>query len=349
MLREIVAAHMAKKDAKYKPANEEQIANFQKEILKEWGVKTLAGLEIKDSDLLSISTGSTKLDWALGTPFVEGSINEYYGEMATGKTTFALEAAANATIMGKPVFFFDLERKLRESQLNMIPRLKRELFTRIRPDNGEEAVNMVEKCVREVPGCLVVFDSITQMLPEVEQAESAEKQTMGLVARLCAKMVRKIAGPVERNRCIVLFISHITSNLNPYSSGDTTKGGKAVPNISSQRVRLKKLNSKLIKNKSGDVLGQMVVCRVMKNNMARPFREVEVPIIYGKGIDRSLDLLQIARDLGIIDFLPSGWYVYVSEEYPDGKNTREPDMLDIMNNNKEYRNSIVKQIHEILG
>ncbi len=235
-----------KKSTKYKAASQDQIVKFQEEILKDYGVKAMAGIDIRDADLLSISTGSTKLDWALGTSFVEGSINEYYGENGTGKTTFALEVAANATLMGKPVFFFDLERKLRESQLNMIPRLKRELFTRIRPDNGEEAVNMVEKCVKEVPGCVVVFDSITQMLPEVEQAENAEKQTMGLVARLCAKMVRKISGPVERNRCMVLFISHITSNLNPYASGDTTKGGKAVPDISSQRVRLKKLNSKFV-------------------------------------------------------------------------------------------------------
>lgn len=340
---------MAKKKAiEYKPASEEQIDKFQKEILKEWGVKALGGVDIRDADLLSISTGSTKLDWALGTPFMEGSINEFYGENGTGKTTFALEVAANATQMGKPVFFFDLERKLRESQMNMIGHLKRELFTRIRPDNGEEAVNMVEKCVREVPGCVVIFDSITQMLPEVEQAENAEKMTMGLVARLCAKMVRKIAGPVERNRCMVLFISHITSNLNPYAGGDTTKGGKAVPDISSQRVRLKKLSSKLIKNKGGDIVGQMVVCRVMKNNMARPYREVDVPIIYGSGISKSLDLLQIARDLGVIDYA-NGWYVYVCPEHPDGKNTRETDMLEILKKNKDYRDGIISQVHAMLG
>lgn len=338
-----------KKSAKYKPASEEQIAKFQQDILKDYGVKAMAGTDIRDADLLSISTGSTKLDWACGTPFVEGSINEYYGENGTGKTTFALETAANATMMGKPVFFFDLERKLRESQMNMIPHLDRTLFTRIRPDNGEEAVNMVERCVKEVPGCVVIFDSITQMLPEVEQAENAEKMTMGLVARLCAKMVRKISGPVERNRCMVLFISHITSNLNPYASGDTTKGGKAVPDISSQRIRLKKLNSKLIKQKtSGDIIGQMVVCRVMKNNMARPYREVEVPIIYGHGIDRNLDLLQIARELGIIDY-ENGWYKRVTPEFPDGKNTRESDMIDILSKDKDYANNIVEQVHSILG
>jgi recombination protein RecA len=337
-----------KKASAYKPASPEQIDTFQKEILKDWGPKAKAGPEIKDSELQSISTGSTKLDWALGVPFVEGSINEYYGENAVGKTSFALEVAANATLLGKPVFFFDLERKLRESQLKMFPRLNLELFTRVRPDTGEEAVDKVEKCIKEVPGCVVIFDSVTQMLPEVEGAESSTKQTMGLVARLCAKMIRKISGPVERNRCMVLFISHITSNLNPYASGDTTKGGKAIPDISSQRVRLKKLNSKLIKNKGGDIIGQQVICRVMKNNMARPYIEVEVPLIYGSGIDRSMDLLQLARDLGIIDYA-NGWYSYVSEEFPEGKNKREAELLTIITTDKTYRDSIVNQVKELLG
>ena len=147
---------------------------------------------------------------------------------------------------------------------------------------------------------------------------------------------------------MVLFISHITSNLNPYASGDTTKGGKAVPDISSQRVRLKKLNSKLIKNSGGDIVGQMVVCRVMKNNMARPYREVEVPLIYGSGIDKSADLLQIARDLGVIDYV-NGWYVRVTDEHPDGKNTMEADMLDVINSDVGYRKLLIKQVKEILG
>jgi len=342
---------MAKKKAQGKKClSIEDILGFQENIIKEWSGKVCIGPDIKDGDLASISTGSVKLDWALGVPLVEGSANEIYGDHSTGKSTFALEVAANAIKMGKPVFYFDVERKLRESQINMIRGLNaeaRKLFVRIRPDTGEEAVNMVHKCVTEVPGCLVVFDSITAMLPEVEDAEGAEKQTMGLVARLCWKMVRKTLGPAERNRCTILFISHLTSNLNPYASGDTKKGGKAVGDMASQIIKLKRLNSHLIKDGKGDIIGQMTICRVMKNNMARPFREVSVPIIYGKGIDKALDLLQLARDLCIVDYA-NGWYTLVDEENPEGVRKREAFMLDLIRNDKEYRDGIIKQTKELL-
>ncbi len=337
---------------KYVAADEEVIGGFEKSIMKEWGRQAIHGVDIRDKDLISISTGSMKLDWALGRPFVEGSINEIHGAEGCGKTTLTLEVAATATQLGKPVYFFDLERKLTESQINMIPRLKRELFWRIRPDNGEDAVNKVHACVSNVPGCVIIFDSITQMLPEVEDAEGAEKQTMGTVARLAAKMVRKITGPVERNRCMVLFISHITTNLNPYASGDTTKGGKAVPDIASQRIKLKRLAANLIKDEGGDIIGQMTQCEIKKNNQGIPFRKVEVPIIYGHGIDRSLDLLQLARDLGVIDYA-NGWYKYVDAEYlcvedVETKNTREVDMLEKFAKDKNYRDAVIKKVGELL-
>jgi recombination protein RecA len=346
-------AKKKKELVKYSPATDDQIAGFAKEMLGEWGRQIIHGTDIRDEDLACISTGSTKLDWALGRPFVEGSINEIHGANGTGKTTLALEVAASATMLGKPVYFFDLERKLTESQIDMIPRLKRELFWRIRPDNGEDAVNKVHKCVANIPGCVIIFDSITQMLPEVEDAEGAEKQTMGTVARLAAKMVRKITGPVERNRCMVLFISHITTNMNPYASGDTTKGGKAVPDIAAQRVKLKRLSAGLIKEKStGDIIGQMTKCKVVKNNQTIPFREVEVPIIYGKGIDRSLDLLQVARDLCVVDYT-NGWYTYIEAEYlgrddVEGKRKREADMLEIIAKNPGYRKALITQVKELL-
>jgi recombination protein RecA len=340
-----------KKAKKYEPASEEEIAGFAKSTMSEWGRQAVHGVEIKDENLACISTGSIKLDWALGRPFVEGSINEIHGANGTGKTTLSLEVAASATQLGKPVYFFDLERKLTESQIDMIPRLKRKLFWRIRPDNGEDAVTKVLECVTKVPGCVVIFDSITQMLPEVEDAENVEKQTMGLVARLAAKMVRKINGPVERNRCMVLFISHITTNMNMYASGDTTKGGKAVPDIAAQRVRLKRTGSNLIKVE-GEAIGQNTQCRIVKNNQSVPFKEVLVPIIYGKGIDRSTDLLQVAKDLCVIDHA-NGWYKYLDVEHLDVEghptvNKRETEMLSIIKENKVYRDAIIERVMAIL-
>lgn len=324
----------------------EQLEAFTKGIKKDWGGSVVDGANIEsyDANRRPISTGSTKLDWALTRPLVEGTINEIHGKCGCGKTTLALEVAANATLMGKPVFFFDLERKLVDAQIAMIPRLNRDLFFRIRPDNGEDAVNKVHRCVTEMPGCVVIFDSLTQMLPEVEDAEGAEKQTMGLVARLAAKMVRKINGPVERNRCMVLFISHETANMDMYSGGVKTKGGNAVPDIAAQRIQLKALSAGKIKV-DGEIVGQNTKCKVVKNNQGLPFREVEVPIIYGRGIDRALDLLQVATDLAVID-KNGGWYTF--EFNGETKKMYQPDIIQQIKENEPYRESIVRKVCSLL-
>lgn len=327
-------------------ATPEQIEKFADKIVKNWGC-VVPGVQIDDYDKnrRAISTGSTKLDWAMTKPLVEGTINEIHGANGTGKTTLALEIAASATQMGKPVYFFDLERKLVDSQLNMIPRLKKELFYRVRPGNGEDAVNKVYDCVTDIPGCVVIFDSLTQMLPEVEDAESAEKQQMGLVARLAAKMVRKILAPVERNKCMVLFISHITTNMDMYSGVTKTKGGNAVPDASAQRIQLKRLSKGKITDTKGNIIGHNVTCKVVKNNQGLPFREVMVPIIYGRGIERSLDLLSVAEELALVD-KSGGWYTYEIEGVQ--KKSYKEGLLDDIRTNKQFRDELVAQVHEIL-
>jgi len=322
--------------------------DFTEIMVAEWGPQVVFGLDIRNEDNKAISTNSFKLDWALTKPFVEGTINEIYGEEGTGKTTMALELASSATQMGKMVFYFDLERKLVKAQIDMMPRLKRDLFWRIRPDNGTDAVNKVLRCVTEAPGCVVIFDSLSQLLPEVEDAEDAAQKQMGEIARLAAKMVRKIVGPVERNKCTVIFISHITTNMNPYASGDTTKGGKAVRDIAAQRVRLSKRIADMIKDANGNIIGQMTICKVIKNNQGVPYREVTVPIMYGKGIDRHLDIIQMARDVGVLEY-STGWYKYIWDDCPEGKNKREAEMVEILKTNAEYAKKIITQVMDVIG
>lgn len=336
-----------KKIQKFEQATQEQIAAFTESIQKDWRGTFVPGTTIQEHDAnrRPISTGSTKLDWALTKPFVEGTVNEVHGPNGVGKTTFALEVAANATLMGKMVFFFDIERKLVDSQIKMVPRLIRDLFIRVRPDTGEDAVNRVHRCVTEVPGCVIIFDSITQMLPEVEDASGAGDMQRAAVAKLTAKMIRKILGPVERNRCMVLFISHETANMDMYSGKIKTKGGEAVPDASAQRIRLKALSAGKIKSQSGDIIGQNVKCSVVKNNQGLPFKEVEVPLIYGRGIDRTLDLLQVAVDLAVIE-KAGGWFTVEWQ----GKTEKmyEPAMLEKIKTDNDYRAYVVSQVNEVL-
>lgn len=338
---------MAKKKAStVEQASPEQIEKFANKITGDWGC-VVPGSQIDeyDANRKAISTGSTKLDWALTKSLVEGTINDIHALEGVGKTTLALEVAASATQMGKPVYYFDLERKLVDSQINMISRLNKELFFRVRPGNGEDAVDKVFECVTDIPGCVVIFDSLTQMLPEVEDAGKAGDQQMGLVARLSAKMIRKILAPVERNRCMVLFISHITANMEAYSGEIKTKGGKAVPNACAQRIHMKKLAKGKIKNESGDIIGHNVTCRVVKNNQGLPYKEVLVPIIYGQGIERSLDLMQIAEELAIID-KAGGWYSY--EINGEQVKSYKDELLSNIRTNTKFRTGLIGKINEIL-
>ena len=235
--------------------------------------------------------------------------------------------------------------------MNMIQGLtgdSRKLFTRIRPDTGEEAIDLVHDCIMDFPGCFIIFDSISAMMPEVEGAESASKQSMGKVAKLCWTMLRKNLGPTERNRCCILFISHISPKLNPYQTGDNKKGGKAISNLASQVIKLKRTSADILKDSNGNPYGQMTQCEIIKNNMARPFRKVTVPLIWGKGIDKALDLAQLARDLSIVDYA-KGWYVtdYKCAE-GETKRLREADFLEVLNTDTEYRDKIEQSVKELL-
>lgn len=314
---------------------------------KEWKDKILSGTDLKDDDLISISCNSIKLDLALKRPFVEGSVVEIYGENSCGKTTLALEVASNAMLLGKHVYFFDLERKLREAQLIMIKNFNREKFTVVYPDTGEEAVDMMHECILSTPGCVIVLDSVSGLLPEVENAEDASKQTMGVVARLCHKLIRKVTGIAARNKCLLIFLNHKTASMQAYGPSDTVHGGKAIVNRAAQRIEMTRNMSGLIKNgESDEVIGQMVRCRTIKNNVNRPFITVEIPIIYGKGIDSTLDMLQMARDMGIVPY-NKGWFTLKIGE--EEKRIRESALYEMIATTEEMRKNIVTQAKAMMG
>jgi len=312
---------------------------------KQWGVKVKEGTDFKDDDLLSISTGSVKLDWALNRPFLEGSMVEIYGPQTAGKTTLALNVAKHAIKMGKRVFYLDLEYKLRESQLNMISGLDKSKITLIFPDNGEEALNIMHDIMISCPGCVIILDSVGGLLPEAEDAEGFNRSGMGEVARLCHKLVRKLTGINSRNKCVTIFLNHLTATMNPYGGATTTHGGNAIKNRAAQRIELKTLAAGAMKDtKTGEQYGQKVKATVVKNNVNRPFVTIEFPLVYGKGIDEDLDLLEFAVDVGVIGSYSGGWYTI-----PGGdKKFREAELVKMLKEDAEFRAIINGMIKELI-
>jgi recombination protein RecA len=317
-----------------------------KSIKKEWKGKFKAGHDFKDDELQHISTGSIKLDWALKRPFLEGQLVEIFAPNATGKTTLALHVAKNAMKMNKQVFYLDLERKLRESQIEMIPGFDRKNFTLVYPDTGEEAMNMMHELITDHPGCVVVLDSVGGILPEVEDAEDFEKQSRALVARLCHKMIRKITGITARNKCVVIFLNHLTATMAAYGKPFTTHGGKAIENRAAQRIELFAPAAGAIKVGS-DKVGQMVRATVVKNNVNRPFITVEFPLIYGRGIDENLDMLQFAKDLGILPY-KNGWYL-IPQDDGEPKRMRQADVLEMIEMDPGFKKSIEDKVMTLFG
>lgn len=339
---------MAKKDKTAEDEADEIIGGAALALKKEWKEKIVNGEDFKDKNLLSISTNSPRLDLALGRPFMEGSMVEIYGDNSTGKTTIALEVASNAMLMGKRVFFIDLERKLREAQIVMIKNFKRELFTILYPDTAEETIDMMYECIASTPGCVIILDSVSGLLPEVEDAEDAAKQTMGVVARICHKLVRKITGIAARHKCLCIFLNHKTASMQMYGPSDTVHGGKAIVNRAAQRIELTRTMSGLIKKKdSDDVIGQMVRCRTIKNNVHRPFITCEIPIIYGKGIDTALDHILLAKDMGIIPYA-NGWYT-IKDENGEDKRVREDTLYAMMSEKPELQKLVFDTAKQMLG
>jgi len=317
------------------------------ELQKQLGSKIKRGVDFKDSDYKAISTGSIKLDWALGLPCLEGSMVEIFAPAGVGKTTLALSICSNAMAMDKDVFYFDLEFKLREAQIKMIKNFIRDKFNIIYPDTAEDCLNMMQKIVTDFPGCVIVLDSIGGLLPEVEDAQDYSNVGMAVVPRILHKLVRKITGIAARNKCLLIFLNHLTATMAMYGQKDTTHGGNAIKNRAAQRIQLAALAGDAIK--VGDKkIGQNVRATIVKNNVNAPYIEVFFPIIYGKGIDSDSELMDFAQELGFV-VKNGGWVNIPNDDGTEGKKMRPDELKELLSSDLELRNKLISKINGIKG
>ena len=314
------------------------------QIEKQFGkgaIMRLGGGEVI-SDIPAISTGSISLDIALGTGGVpRGRIIEIYGPESGGKTTLSLHIIAEAQKLGGLAAFIDAEHALDVIYARKIGVNTDDLLIS-QPDTGEQALEICETLVRSGALDVLVVDSVAALVPKAEiEGEMGDAQ-MGLQARLMSQALRKLTGSISRSKTTVIFINQLRMKIGVFfGNPETTTGGNALKFYSTMRLDIRKVTAL----KSGqDVIGFRTRVKVVKNKVAPPFKETEFDIIFGEGISKEGDLIDLAADKGIIE-KSGAWYSYKGDRLGQGRdNTRV-----FLKENPDVLGKIEAEVREKLG
>lgn len=314
-----------------------------KSIEKQFGKGSVMKLgEKSDRNVSSVSSGSLALDTALGIGgYPRGRVIEIYGPESSGKTTVSLHAIAEAQAAGGTAAFIDAEHALDPVYAKNLGVNIDELLLS-QPDTGEQALEIAEALVRSGAVDIVVIDSVAALVPKAEIEGEMGDSHMGLQARLMSQALRKLSGVINKSNTIVIFINQIREKIGVmFGNPETTPGGRALKFYSSVRMEVRRAEAL----KSGnDIIGNRTKIKIVKNKVAPPFRTAEVDIMYGKGISREGEIVDIGSDLEIIQKSGS-WYSYKEERIGQGRENAKQFLLA----NPELRNEISNKVRESLG
>ena len=322
-----------KKEVETKDAKKAQALNDAiKQIEKQFGKGSVMKLGDRAAvDVAVIPTGSLTLDMALGIGgYPKGRIIEIYGPESSGKTTLTLHAIAEVQKQGGTAAFIDAEHAIDPVYAKNLGVNIDELILS-QPDSGEQGLEIAETLVRSGAIDLVVVDSVAALVPQVELDGEMADQQMGLQARLMSKALRKLSGVMNKTDCTIIFINQLREKIGVmFGNPETTTGGRALKFYSSVRVEIRR--SEVIKNGT-EIVGNKVNIKVVKNKVAPPFKSTQVDIIYGKGISRDGEVLDLAVDKYIVD-KSGAWYAYKGEKIGQGRENAKRYLVehpDIMN------------------
>ena len=319
-----------KKDVDTK--KEQALNDAIKQIEKQFGKGSVMKLgDHAAVDVAVIPTGSLTLDMALGIGgYPKGRIIEIYGPESSGKTTLTLHAIAEVQKQGGTAAFIDAEHAIDPVYAKNLGVNIDELILS-QPDSGEQGLEIAETLVRSGAIDLVVVDSVAALVPQVELDGEMGDQQMGLQARLMSKALRKLSGVMNKTDCTIIFINQLREKIGVmFGNPETTTGGRALKFYSSVRVEIRR--SEAIKNGT-EIVGNKVNIKVVKNKVAPPFKSTSVDIIYGKGISRDGEVLDLAVEKDIVD-KSGAWYAYKGEKIGQGRENAKRYLIehpDIMN------------------